>query len=250
MARYALLIEYNGQQFAGWQAQKQLRTAQGELQQALSKIAAEPITVFCAGRTDRGVHAMGQVVHFDTEVERPLYGWLSGANSYMGNDMVVHAAQKVDDSFHARFSALKRRYRYVILNQPTRSAVHQGFMTRYCQPLDADVMHLAAQHLIGTHNFNALRATGCQAKSPIRTIFDIKVWREDRKIIMEVTANAFLHHMVRNIIGLLIQVGSFDRPVSWINEVIQSCDRTQAGVTAPPDGLYLVEIFYPTKVFS
>lgn len=247
--RIALLIEYNGQRFFGWQAQAGLRTAQGELEAALSKIAQEPITVFCAGRTDRGVHATGQVVHFDTQVTRPLHGWLLGANSYMTADIVIKAIKQVDEAFHARFSAIKRRYRYIIANQPRRSAVHAGLVTWHHRSLDADLMHQGAQALVGTHDFNALRATGCQAKSPVRTIHELTVKREGLEVIIDVTANAFLHHMVRNIVGLLLEVGSQDRPLEWVPHVLASLDRNQAGITAPPDGLYLTHIFYNKQVF-
>ena len=248
-SRIALLVEYNGQRFSGWQAQASLRTAQGELEKALSKIAGAPITVFCAGRTDRGVHATGQVVHFDTQAVRPLHGWLLGANTYLNEDLVIKAIKQVETSFHARFSAIKRRYRYIIANQPRRSAIHAGLVTWYHRSLDEERMHRAAQTLVGTHDFNALRASGCQAKSPIRTLHEIRVWREGSQVLIEVTANAFLHHMVRNIVGLLLAIGSHDQPIDWVKTVLASKDRNCAGITAPPDGLYLTDIFYKEQVF-
>lgn len=246
----ALLLEYQGQQFYGWQSQTGLRTVQGELEIALSRIANETIEVICAGRTDRGVHALGQVVHFDTQASRPLYGWLSGSNRYLPKDIVIRSLRVVPESFHARFSAVRRSYRYVILNQSVRSALQEGLMTCYHKPLDAELMHQAAQHLVGTHDFSALRAKECQAKSPIRTLYDIRVWRHHQQVSIEVTANAFLHHMVRNMVGSLLKVGTGHKPTSWIAEVLHSRDRAKAGVTAPPDGLYLKQIFYPNQVFS
>lgn len=250
MIRMALLLEYHGQQFCGWQYQTGLRTVQGELQAGLSKIANENIQVVCAGRTDRGVHALGQVVHFDTQAVRPMHGWLSGSNRYLAKDLVIRAIQPVPKTFHARFSAIRRSYRYTILNQTVRSALQEGLMTCYHKPLDADAMHQAAQHLIGTHDFSALRAKECQAKSPIRTLYDIRVWRHQQHVSIEVTANAFLHHMVRNIVGTLVKVGTGHQPTHWIAEVLHGRDRTKAGVTAPPDGLYLKQIFYANQVFS
>lgn len=248
--RLALLIEYHGVGFFGWQAQTGLRTAQGVLEAALSRIAQAPITVFCAGRTDRGVHATGQVVHFDTDAIRPLYGWVLGANSYLPADLVIKAIAEVDDSFHARFSARRRSYRYIIANQPKRSAVHAGLVTWYHRALDADLMHQAAQSLVGTHDFTALRATGCQAKSPVRSLYAIQVKREQTQVIIDVSANAFLHHMVRNIVGLLLAVGTKDQPIAWIEQVLLSKDRNCASITAPPDGLYLTDIFYQEQVFT
>ncbi len=247
--RIALLIEYNGQRFYGWQAQANLRTAQGELQTALSKVAQAPITVFCAGRTDRGVHATGQVVHFDTTAIRPLYGWVLGANTYLDRDLVIIKSTLVKDTFHARFSAIARSYRYVIANQPRRSAIHDGLVTWVHQPLDAELMHQGAQFLMGTHDFTALRATGCQAQTPIRTIHTINVHRVGTQVIMDVTANAFLHHMVRNIIGVLIKIGTGEQPIDWVTQVLLSKNRACAGITAPPDGLCLSHITYKEPLF-
>lgn len=244
--RMAVGVEYDGSGFKGWQLQRhQVRTVQGELEAALGKVAAHPVRVSCAGRTDTGVHAVGQVVHFDTHAERTERNWVLGANVNLPPDVAVTWAQPVSDEFHARFAAESRSYRYLILNRLTRSSLLAGRATWIHKPLDAARMHLAGEALLGTHDFSSYRALGCQAKSPVRTIHRLTVERVGELIVLRVHANAFLHHMIRNIAGVLIAVGRQERPVSWAAEVLQHRDRTLGGVTAPPDGLYFERVWYP-----
>ena len=244
MNRIVLGIEYDGSRFFGWQWQVKHRNIQHELQQALSKIAQHPITVQCAGRTDTGVHATEQVVHFDTSAIRSLEAWHRGTNTYLPDDVRVIWAQEAIGDFHARYRAIARFYRYVILNRATPSALNR--QTTWCPlPLDAEKMHHAAQSLIGHNDFSSYRAQGCQSKSPLRTMYFIDVQREDEKVIIELSANAFLHHMVRNIAGVLIAIGCEKQPVSWTQELLDVKNRQSGGVTAPSDGLHLAGVYYP-----
>lgn len=246
--KIALGVEYDGRAFCGWQAQKEgLRTVQGELEAALSKVAAHPVRVHCAGRTDTGVHGTGQVVHFDTQAVRAPRNWMLGTNVNLPNDVSVQWAQPVSDEFHARFSATGRRYSYWIYNRSARSALLDGRAVWWHRPLDVDAMHLAAQALLGQHDFSSYRALQCQAKSPVRTIRSIQVTRHNDLICLRVAADAFLHHMIRNIAGVLIAIGEGDQPVEWANQVLSLRDRTQGGVTAPPEGLYLESVEYPER---
>lgn len=245
--RIAMGVEYDGSNFHGWQLQVGVRTVQEVLEQALSKVANHPLRVHCAGRTDTGVHGVGQVVHFDTDAERPTRSWLLGTNTNMAHDLNVTWAQGVPDEFHARFSATSRSYRYVILNRMTRSALLRDHAVWTHRPLDAQRMHEAAQLLVGTHDFSSYRALGCQAKSPVRTISEIGVRRQDDRVIIELTANAFLHHMVRNIAGVLMAIGRGEQPETWTREILERRDRTKGGVTAPPQGLYLMRVGYPEQ---
>ncbi len=246
--RIALGIEYDGSRFKGWQLQRHaVRTVQGELEAALSTVAAHPVRVVCAGRTDTGVHAVGQVVHFDTQAERAPRNWVLGGNVNLPDDVAITWAQPVDDNFHARFSAQARSYRYLILNRPTRSALLGGRTTWVHGELDADLMHRAGQALVGTHDFSSYRAIGCQAKSPVRTLHSLSVRRAGELIELRVHANAFLHHMIRNIAGVLIAIGSSKQAESWAAEVLELRDRTLGGVTAPPDGLYFERVWYPPE---
>jgi tRNA pseudouridine38-40 synthase len=244
--KIALGIEYDGRRFKGWQLQRQgVRTVQSAVEFALSQVAAHPVRVTCAGRTDTGVHSTGQVVHFATERERTPRNWLLGGNANLPDDVNLIWARAVPEAFHARFSALGRGYRYVILNRESRSSLWAGRATWIHRPLDAERMHCAAQALVGTHDFSSYRALGCQAKSPVRTLRRLRVQRLDDLLVMDFYADAFLHHMVRNIAGVLIAIGKGEAPVSWAGEVLALRDRTLGGVTAPAAGLYLIEVTYP-----
>ncbi len=244
--RIALGVEYHGGSFAGWQAQRTagLLTVQETLESALERVAAHPVTTTCAGRTDAGVHATGQVVHFDTDAERPLRAWVLGANAVLPRGVSVQWARVVAAAFHARFSAECRRYRYLILTRSQRPALLAGTVCHERRALDVDRMHEAAQSLLGERDFSAFRAAGCQSRTPMRRIERIRVERERDLVVIDVTANAFLLHMVRNIAGSLLAIGRGDRPVDWLAEVLAGRDRRHAGITAPAHGLYLVEVGY------
>jgi tRNA pseudouridine38-40 synthase len=243
--RTALGIEYDGTSYNGWQRQKTGLGVQQRVEEALAIVANENVEVVCAGRTDTGVHASGQVVHFDSQSERSNRGWLLGANTNLPADIAVTWAQPVDDEFHARFSATARRYRYLILNRLQRSALHRDRAWWVYEPLDAERMHESAQHLVGKHDFSAFRAAGCQARTAVREISQIAVTRCDDWLTLEVTANAFLQHMVRNITGTLAAVGQGEQDIDWIGAVLASRDRKAGGIAAPPHGLTLVGVDYP-----
>ncbi|HBS26811.1 MAG TPA: tRNA pseudouridine(38-40) synthase TruA [Gammaproteobacteria bacterium] len=243
--RIAVGVEYDGSAYCGWQRQSHSESVQQEVETALSKIADCNIIVHCAGRTDTAVHAQGQVIHFDTEVIRPKHSWLLGGNTYLPDNISLQWVKFVDDTFHARFSAFSRRYRYVILNRKIRSSLLAGRVVNIHEQLDADLMHRAAQLLLGKNDFSSFRAQGCQAKSPVRNMISINVSRRGDFITLDVLANAFLLHMVRNIVGSLMMVGHRKKRPEWIQELLELKDRTQAGVTAPPEGLYLVSVGYP-----
>lgn len=243
--RIALGIEYDGAGFSGWQRQSHVPSAQAALETALSQVADEPLQVVCAGRTDAGVHALGQVVHFDTAVERSRRAWVLGGNSNLPAEISIRWAEAVSDEFHARYSATARVYRYVILNRPVRSALQRLYAAWIHSPLDAERMHSAAQYLVGEHDFSAFRAAGCQAKTPNREIFSIVVRRDDEHVIIDVRGNAFLQHMVRNIAGVLIAVGSGDREPVWAKTVLDGRDRCAGGITAPAHGLTFMQVEYP-----
>lgn len=244
--RVALGVEYDGSGFRGWQAQRpEVRTLQFCLEQALTKVADHPVKLVCAGRTDAGVHGLGQVVHFDTTATRSARAWVLGGNANLPSDLSLRWAQEVPADFHARFSACGRRYRYLIFNQPHRSALWRNRATWCYQALDAGRMHVAGQQLVGEHDFSSFRAAECQARHPVREIRELTVSRQGDGVVLEVEANAFLHHMVRNIAGVLMAIGSGGRPVEWASQVLAQRDRTQAGVTAPAEGLYLLAVRYP-----
>lgn len=243
--RYACGVEYNGAGFHGWQQQPHARSVQGDVQAALSKVANHPVQVVCAGRTDSGVHATMQVIHFDSEAPRTLYSWLMGVNANLPSDVCVLWVKEVNEEFHARFSARLRCYRYVILNRHISSALLRHRASWDYRPLDEKRMNEAAGILVGEHDFSSFRATGCQANSPIRTIHRLEVTRSGLFLYIDVQANAFLHHMVRNIAGVLMTVGCGEKEVAWVDEVLALRDRAQSGVTAPADGLYLVGVGYP-----
>lgn len=245
MQRIALGIEYSGHFFRGFQAQTHdKQTIQESIENALSRIADEPIKLVCAGRTDSGVHATNQVIHFDTLAKRPDRAWLRGANTYLPEGITIRWIQHVSPEFHARFSARSRTYRYVIYNSPTPSALLDNYVTWDRRSLDTEVMILASKSLLGEHDFSAFRAVMCQAKNPVRRIDRIDISSKGEFIVVEVQATAFLYHMVRNIVGVLTAIAAGEKPVSWAAEVLESRDRKCGGVTAPPDGLYLVAIGY------
>ncbi|NWA25935.1 tRNA pseudouridine(38-40) synthase TruA [Pseudomonas gingeri] len=243
--RIALGVEYKGSRYRGWQRQASgVLTVQQTLEEALSKVADSPVSLMCAGRTDAGVHACGQVVHFDTSAERSLKAWVMGANINLPHDVSVSWAQVMPAHFHARFKAIARRYRYVIYNDQIRPAHLNQEITWNHRPLDVERMAEAARHLIGTHDFSAFRAGQCQAKSPIKEVHHLRVTRHGKMIVIDIRAGAFLHHMVRNIAGVLMTIGTGERPVEWAREVLESRVRRTGGVTAHPFGLYLVQVEY------
>jgi tRNA pseudouridine38-40 synthase len=243
--RFALGVEYDGAGFHGWQIQDDVRTVQASVEAALAKVADHPVSVQCAGRTDAGVHATAQVVHFDTSADRKPRSWVLGGNVNLPEDVSIAWSAPVPDGFHARYSAVARSYRYVILNRTARAALLRRRAAWVHRPLDAARMHRAAQALVGEHDFSSYRALGCQAKSPVRTLTRLAVTRSGERVMIDVTANAFLHHMVRNIAGVLIAIGEGDRPEGWARAVLERRDRTRGGVTAPAEGLYLVRVEYP-----
>jgi len=235
--RLALGIEYDGTEFSGWQRLTHGDTVQGALEKALSFVAACPVEVTCAGRTDAGVHGRCQVVHFDTEVQRDMRGWVLGTCSNLPTSVAVLWAQPVDEAFHARFSARSRRYRYRILNRPVRAALDARYVTWERLPLDAARMHEAAQVLVGEHDFTTFRAVSCQAAHARREVLAVSVRRENEQVEIEIEANAFLHHMVRNIVGSLLPIGRGEQPVSWMGELLEGRNRAVAGPTALASGL-------------
>ena len=244
-ARIAIGIEYDGTAYNGWQRQRTGLGVQERLERALARVADEPVEVTCAGRTDAGVHASGQVAHFDTGSERSRRGWLLGANTNLPDDICVTWVKPVAGDFHARFSATARRYRYRILNRLVRSALYRRRAWWVHRDLDDRRMHEAAQALLGEHDFSAFRAAGCQASNAVREVTDIGVTRDGDWVVLDITANAFLQHMVRNIAGTLVAIGSGDAAVDWAARVLAGRDRTRAGMAAPPHGLTLVQVYYP-----
>lgn len=245
MNRIAVGIEYDGSAFAGWQSQQSVRTVQQVLESALGTIAAEPVSLVCAGRTDAGVHARGQVAHFDTHADRSTRSWILGTNTEAPPDLSISWAAPVPAHFHARYSATARVYRYLVLNRTARSALHAARAAWVTRTLDAGRMSEAAALLLGEHDFSAFRSSECQAKSPVRRLTRLAVERRGDWIVIEAVANAFLHHMVRNIAGLLIAVGRGEEPPGWARAVLEGRDRTRGAATAPAAGLYLWEVCYP-----
>ena len=243
--RIAIGIEYNGLAYAGWQHQGHAPTVQQAVEQALSVVADQPVKVIAAGRTDAGVHALGQVAHFDTPAQRTPRAWLLGTNANLSRDVALTWVQPVSDEFHARFSAQRRRYRYVILNRMARSGVLDSRMAWVHQRLDVDRMAQAARALLGTHDFSAYRASACQSKKPVKTVYELTVQRRADLIVLDIEADGFLHHMVRNIVGVLLAIGRGEREISWAREVLEARDRKSGGITASPHGLYFVHAVYP-----
>ena len=243
--RIALGVEYDGTAFCGWQTQPAARSVQQTLEAALSRVADHPVRVHCAGRTDAGVHALEQVVHFDSEADRSERAWVLGSNVNLPGDCAVSWARPVPPAFHARYSATARHYRYRILTRATRSALERDRALWVHRPLDLVRMQEAAAGLVGEHDFTSFRALACQAKSPVRRVHYLDLTPADGGIDLRVGANGFLHHMVRNIVGVLLAIGRGEAPVTWTADLLALRDRTRGGVTAPPQGLYFVRADYP-----
>lgn len=245
--RVALGVEYMGGNYSGWQRQAHVPSIQQYIEQCLEKILRHKVDVVCAGRTDAGVSATSQIIHFDSQVARPLKAYTRGMNSNLPNDIGITWAKPVPDEFHARYSATARQYRYIIYNNPLRSGILNSGLTHVYQPLIATSMHEAAQVLVGENDFTSFRASHCQSKTPFRNIHSISVEQHMRYIVVQVKANAFLHHMVRNIVGSLIDVGSGEQNVHYLKDLLKLKDRTKASSTAKANGLYLVGVDYPKE---
>jgi len=245
--RVALGIEYDGSSFAGWQSQAHGNTVQNVLERALSAVADMAVITVCAGRTDAGVHAQMQVVHFDVEVGRPDSAWVRGSNANLPPAVAVTWARQVGEDFHARYSATGRRYRYLLLNHPVRPAVLHGKVGWYHAPLDIEPMRIAARSLLGEHDFSAFRSSECQAKSPVRTLRQLEISTQGDMVVFELEANAFLHHMVRNLVGALVYVGNGRRPPEWVGEVLAGRDRSKGAPTFDAAGLYLAGVDYDPR---
>lgn len=242
--RIALGLRYDGARYHGWQFQDDVMSIQQTLEEALSRVANQTIAVTCAGRTDAGVHATYQVVHFDTDADRTEHAWIFGSNSNMPSDISVLWAKEVSPDFHARFSARSRTYRYVMLNDPMRPGILRKAVGWHYRPLDINAMQEASNYLLGEHDFSAYRGSGCQAAHAVRTMHHISIRKQNELILFEFKANAFLLHMVRNILGVLVMIGDGFQKSIWAKEVLESRDRKAAGVTIAPCGLYLVSIDY------
>lgn len=245
--RIVLGLEYDGRGFSGWQTQPAGTGLQDALEAALSRIAGHAVATICAGRTDAGVHATHQVVHFDTAVQRPDSAWVRGVNTYLPPTVAVRWATPVTDDFHARFSATGRRYRYLLLNRAQRPGLARGRAGWFHHPLDVAAMAEAATVLLGTHDFSAFRAAECQANSPVRTITRAEVCRHGEWLVFDFAANAFLHHMIRNLVGSLVYIGKGAHPPAWMGELLAARNRTLAAPTFSPDGLYLAGVDYPAE---
>lgn len=244
--RIAISLEYDGTNYHGWQQQNNLVTIQSCVEAAVSKVANQPTKIICAGRTDIGVHAKEQIAHFDTEVSRKTDAWLFGINNYLPKDIAVKWVKPVDETFHARHSAIARHYKYVIYNHKIRPAILLNKVAWHFIPLDAKLMHTAGQYLLGEQDFSSFRSAFCQSPTPMRNVHHLKVKRKNDLIIIDIKANAFLQHMVRNIAGLLMAIGEGKYPPIWAQEVLAKRDRCAAASAAPASGLYLTKIYYPT----
>jgi tRNA pseudouridine38-40 synthase len=245
--RIALGIEYHGGKFCGWQTQPSGCGVQDALERALGEIAGEKIATICAGRTDAGVHALAQVVHFDTTATRPDTAWVRGSNTLLASAAAVTWVRSVPDEFNARYAALERCYRYVLLNHPVRPALNQGRVGWFHTPLDLARMREAAKYLVGEHDFSAFRSSDCQAKSPVRELRRLDVRLSGNFVVFELAANAFLHHMVRNIVGCLVYAGKGKYEAPWVGEVLARRDRALAAPTFDPAGLYLAHVSYDAR---
>jgi tRNA pseudouridine38-40 synthase len=243
--RVAAIVEYDGTDYAGWQSQIHAASIQDAVQAALSFVAGHPVVVICAGRTDAGVHSLGQVIHFDTEAQRTPRAWVLGTNTKLAPNIALQWAGEVTPGFHARHKAVRRIYRYAILNRSERSALQRTRAAWIHRPLDAAAMHAAAQALVGEHDFSAFRSVECQSKTTVRKVDSIQVIREGDYLWLEIVANAYLHHMVRNIVGTLIEVQHEAAPAHAMLTVLERADRRYAGATAPAAGLYLWRVEYP-----
>jgi tRNA pseudouridine38-40 synthase len=246
--RIALGVEYDGSRFCGWQTQPSGCGVQDALERALSEIAGELLGTTCAGRTDAGVHALNQVVHFDTGAQRPATAWVRGTNALLPPGCAVTWSHEVPQNFHARYSAVSRCYRYVLLNHPVRPAADYDRVGWFHLPLDLESMRSAAQLLIGEHDFSAFRSAECQARTPVRTVTRLDVVRRGEYVVFDLCANAFLHHMVRNVVGCLIYVGKGKYPPEWLGEVLAGGDRALAAPTFEAAGLYLAEVVYEPRL--
>ncbi|MGB8434275.1 MAG: tRNA pseudouridine(38-40) synthase TruA [Burkholderiales bacterium] len=242
--KIAIGVSYDGGPFEGWQSQPSGRTVQDELERALAGIATHPVRLVAAGRTDSGVHALGQVAHFESNVERPAQAWVRGANSALPPAIAVQWAQPVPDAFSARYSATSRTYRYCVFCHPVRPVVLAGRVGWFHPPLELEPMQAAARHLLGEHDFSAFRSIECQARSPVRNLRRLGIAQQGPYFVFDFTADAFLHHMVRNIVGCLLYVGKGRHPPEWIAELLAAGDRSRAAPTFSPDGLYLAEVRY------
>ena len=247
MARIALGIEYDGSRFLGWQTQPGGGSVQDALEQALAVIAGTPVAVTAAGRTDRGVHARAQVVHFDSEARRPASAWVRGVNALLPSPVAVLWSKEMPTEFHARYSAVSRTYRYRLLNRAVRPAIDAAHAGWFHLPLDVENMRSAASLLVGEHDFSAFRSSECQARTPVRTLQRLELTKRGEEIDFVVRANAFLHHMVRNLVGTLVYVGKGKQPPQWVREVLDSKDRAKAAPTFGPEGLYLEAVQYPPR---
>ncbi|MFJ2986671.1 tRNA pseudouridine(38-40) synthase TruA [Collimonas sp. NPDC087041] len=255
LKRIVLGVQYDGTPWQGWQTQPSGKTVQDRLEAALQKFTLTAIDTTCAGRTDSGVHALEQVVHFDTDLSRESFSWVRGLNAFLPPSIAVRWSRELplaadadqENQFHARFSATARTYHYLLYNNPIRSPLLEGKAGWVFRALDVDLMREAAAHLVGTHDFSAFRAVECQAKSPVRTMEEIRIERRGDLIVFSLRANAFLHHMVRNIVGSLIYAGNASKPPEWIAELLQQRDRSRAAPTFMPDGLYLAQVAYDPK---
>lgn len=243
--RIAMGVEYDGSAFRGWQVQDRVRTVQEVLEQAVASVANHPVRACCAGRTDAGVHAFEQVIHYDTCVHRSDRSWVLGSNANLPSDVNVLWARPVCRDFHARFSATARHYLYQILRRPTRSGLQRHRAVWERRALDLERMRRAAEDLLGEHDFSSFRALGCQAKSPVRRVHYLRLEQQGDLVALRIGANGFLHHMVRNIAGVLMAIGRGDEPTSWAGDLLKIRDRTRGGVTAPPQGLYFLRADYP-----
>lgn len=244
MVKIALGVEYCGFSYQGWQRQQLELSIQGRIESALSKVADVPIEIVCAGRTDAGVHALGQVAHFETTINRTERSWALGANTHLPRDIRVVWAKEMPDNFHARFSAVARRYTYLLDNGVTRPGIFNQHLAWYLKPLNLGLMQQALPYLLGEHDFSAFRGSDCQAKTAIREIQSFSIEQRGKLFIFNVKANAFLYHMVRNLVGTLLKVGVGEHPPEWVGAVLASRARVNAGMTAPAEGLYFMQAYY------